>query len=257
MKVLSLARNTFREAVRNKILYSVIVFAVIVIGASTIFATVTIGDHIKVIKDFGLFSLSFFGALITIVSGVTLLNKELKQKTIYNILSKPVARWQFIVGKFLGLTLTTSLLVSLMGLGFIGYVWLVEGALDTLLFQGIIFAILELTVIAAVVLLFSSITVTVTLTGIFTLATYIAGRSIEYLNEFIHRSEEYSTPVVFIADLFDAILPDLSAFNVSDQIVYGNTIPTEQLICAASYSFSYSAVLLVLASVIFSKRELK
>ena len=108
MKIYAIALNTFREAVRNKILYSVLAFAVLLVAISALFGSVTIGETQRVIKDFGLFALSFFGAISTIICGVSLLNKELKQKTIHNIISKPVARWEFIVGKYLGLSLTVG-----------------------------------------------------------------------------------------------------------------------------------------------------
>ncbi len=254
-KIYAIALNTFREAVRNKILYSVLLFAVLLVGVSAFFGSVTIGDQEKVIKDFGLFSLSFFGAIITIISGVTLLNKELKQKTIYNILSKPVARWQFIVGKHLGLSFTVSVLITLMGIGFIVFVSFFEGKIDWLMFQAIIFIIFEIIVIAAVALFFSSIVVTTTLTGIFTLATYIAGRSISYF-AFFTQAEDTNPAVKSIVSIFNMILPDLSLFNISNAVVYGQSVAFNNIIAAGLYAMGYSAVVLTFACLIFSRREL-
>lgn len=170
MQVQSIALNTYREAIRNKILYSVMLFAVLLVGASAAFGQITIGNQIHVIKTFGLFAVSFFGAVITIVTGVSLLNKEMKQKTIYNILSKPVARWQFLMGKHLGLTATVGSLVSLMGLGLMGFVYLFEGQVDWNLTLGILFSVLEVCVVASIAIFFSSVVVTTTLTGLFTMA---------------------------------------------------------------------------------------
>jgi ABC-type transport system involved in multi-copper enzyme maturation permease subunit len=256
MKIIFIALNTCREAIRNKILYSVFLFAALLIGVSAFFGSVTIGDQIKVIKDFGLFSLSFFGAIITIISGVTLLNKELNQKTVYNILSKPVARWQFVTGKFLGLAATVSLLVSLMGLAFIGFVAIFEGRLDLLLFQAVVFSVLEVIIVAAVVMFFSSVVVTITLTGIFTLATYIAGRSIGYFKFFTQESPDSSPSLSVLVSIFDKILPDLSLFNVNDAIVYGHSVSASHLGYAVFYTVAYSLVALVVACLIFNKREL-
>jgi ABC-type transport system involved in multi-copper enzyme maturation permease subunit len=134
MRVSAICLNTFREALRNKILYSVLFFAVLLIGISAFFGAVSIGQQEQVIKNFGLFSLSFFGAIITILSGVSLLSKELKQKTVYNILSKPINRWEFILGKYLGLTFTVCLLVALMGIGLVIFVACFERRVDWLLF---------------------------------------------------------------------------------------------------------------------------
>lgn len=256
MKILLIAQNTFREAVRNKILYSVLLFALVLVGVSAFFGSVSIGEQNRVIKDFGLFALSFFGAIITILSGVTLLNKELKQKTIYNILSKPVPRWQFILGKHLGLSATVACLTIVMGFALIAFVACFEGHIDWLLFQAIYFVILEVTVIAAIAIFFSSVVVTTTLTGIFTLGFYIAGRSIAYLNFFIS-NPDYNNPVlsVVIKTLY-WIVPDLSIFSVEDQLVYGVAATPAQFGFALLYAVSYSAIVLFFAALIFEKREL-
>lgn len=256
MKVWAIALNTFREAVRNKILYSVILFAIVVVAISALFGSVTMGSQLKVIKDFGLFSLSFFGAIITILSGVSLLNKELKQKTVYNILSKPVARWQFIVGKHLGLTFTVGVLVAMMGLGLIAFVGLMEGRLDALLIQGVLFAILEVAVVAAVSIFFSSLVVTTTLSGLFTLGTYIAGRSITYFKYFMEQGDNYDPGLAGVLTVFDWILPDLSLFNFNDLLVYGQSPTPADLGYAVVYCLGYSVAALTLAALIFQRREL-
>lgn len=255
-KILVIAANTFREAVRNKILYTVLFFALIIVLISALFGSVSIGDEVKVVKDFGLFSLSFFGTVITIIAGVNLLNKELRQKTVYNILSKPVYRYQFVVGKYLGLVLTVTTLVGLMGIGLVAFCGLMEGSVDYLLFEGIYCAILEAAIIAAVTVFFSSIVVTTTLTGLFTLAFYLAGRSLHYLKEFMPSGEYYNPVLQRVINVFDIILPDLSRLNHTNDIIYQVAIPAPILITATGYTCSYIAVCLVLAILIFEKREL-
>lgn len=254
MKVWAIAINTFREAIRNKILYSILLFVVLLLAVSAFFGSVTIGNQAQVIKDFGLFSLSFFGAILTIVSGVSLLNKELKQKTIYNILSKPISRWEFILGKHLGLCLTVCLLVSIMGLGLFSFVGLIENQLDWLLFQAILFSLLEVVVIASLVMFFSSMAVTTTLPAIFVLATYLAGHSMSYFLKFF--SEHSSPATEKLAVAFSWLLPDLSLFNVNELIVYGQAVSPAHLSFAVIYCLSYSSALLILSSLIFSHREL-
>lgn len=256
MRVLAIGLNTFREALRNKILYSVVFFALLLIGVSAFFGAVSIGQQEQVIKDFGLFSLSFFGAIITILSGVSLLNKEIRQKTVYNILSKPIRRWEFILGKYFGLAFTVCVLVVLMGVGLVVFAACFERRVDWLLFQGIFFVCLEVMVMAAVTMFFSSIAVTITLTGVFTLGTYIAGRSIGYLVQFMHQGEGLSPVLVHIVNVFDWILPDLSVFNVADGIVYGVPVGGFHALYALVYCVSYSSVALVLAMIIFSQREM-
>jgi ABC-type transport system involved in multi-copper enzyme maturation permease subunit len=256
MKVLTIAINTFREAVRNKVLYSVILFAIVIVCVSAFFGTVTIGDREKVIKDFGLFALSFFGAIITIICGVSLLSKELKQKTIYNILSKPVSRSQFIVGKHIGLTFTVCTLVTLMGAGLMLFISHFEGHVDWLLTQGIIFILFEMIVIAAVTIFFSALVVTPSLSGLFTLATFVAGRSIHYLHAFIIEEENANLVLTKTIWLLDVILPDLSLFNVSDSIVYGASVTQSHMLYAVFYCMGYSILALLFAAIIFKHREL-
>ncbi len=256
MKIWAIVINTFREAIRNKILYTVLLFVAVLLAAAAFFGSVTIGDQSKVIKDFGLFSLSFFGAVLTIITGVTLLNRELKQKTIYNILSKPVSRWEFMLGKHLGLTLTVSLLVAAMGVGLFGFVGVLEGRPDWLLFQGITLAVLEVVVLSSIVLFFSSMAVTTTLPGIFTLATYIAGHSIAYLTYFVQGEPSTGTLANYMVSAFSWLLPDLSLFNQNALIVYGTPVSGSHFSYALIYAVAYSIAALTLASAIFNNREL-
>ena len=257
MKIWAVALNTFRESLRNKILYSVLFFVLLLVAVSAFFGAVSIGSQERVIKSFGLFSLSFFGAIIAILIGVTLLNTELKRKTIYNILSKPVERWQFIVGKYLGLVLTVSLLVSFMGVALIIFVSFFEGQIDFLLFQGILLAVLEIAIVSSIVIFFSSITVTTTLAGLFTLGFYLAGRSIHYLHQLLLFNRTVSDSWLrHVVRLLYWLLPDLRQFSAADQLVYGIPVAPSQLLYGTAYAGAYILVSLTLAVVIFSRREM-
>ena len=255
VNVIPIALNTFREAIRNKILYSVLLFAAVLMGAATFYGSVSIGSEEKVIKDFGLFCLSFFGAIITMLSGVSLLNKELKQKTVYHILSKPVKRWEFIVGKHLGLTLTVNVLISLMGAGLVAFAACFERKIDWLLFQGVLFAQLEITVVAALTIFFSAMVITTTLSGIFTFGTYIAGKSISYFSYFFTQGDEYGAAITTVIRILDWILPDLSLFGVNNLLVYGVPATAEQFCAAFFYCLGYTCIILCLAVLIFQRRE--
>lgn len=191
------------------------------------------------------------------INGVTLLNKELKQKTVFNILSKPVNRIEFICGKYFGLVLTGLTLVTLMGTSVIVFVAFLEGRVDYLLFQAIFFTYLEVTIIASVVMFFSSVVVTTTLTGLFTFATYVAGKSISYLSYFIKESEEgYNPTLAVLVRIFDTILPDLSSINIINSIVYGQSATLTHATYATAYTLLYSTTLLALSALIFQKRDL-
>lgn len=253
--MIPIALNTFREIIRNRVLYSVVALAALLVAGSALFGSVTIGDQAQVVKDFGVFCLSFFGAAISILSGVNLLNKELHQKTVFNILSKPVERWEFVVGKFLGLSLTSMVLVSLMGFLLVAFAALFDHRLDLLLFQAIYFTALETVVISAITIFFSSMAVTIVLPGILTFATYICGHSLEYLRFFVE--EEPVSPVLRrVVSLLHQVLPDLSLLNVADTIASGNHITLPQALFMTGYAVAYSVVLVVLGAFIFQRREL-
>jgi ABC-type transport system involved in multi-copper enzyme maturation permease subunit len=119
LKIAAIAINTFREAVRDKVLYSLLFFAIALIGASVVLNKLTIGQQTKIITDFGLASISIFGTMIAIFVGIGLVSKEIDRRTIFTIVSKPVSRAAFLVGKYLGLVLTLAVEVTIMSVCFL------------------------------------------------------------------------------------------------------------------------------------------
>lgn len=255
-KIFAICLNTFREALRQRVLYSVIAFALLIIAVSAFFGAVSIGDQAQVIKNFGLFALSFFGSIIAILSGVTLLNKELKQKTIFNILSKPIERWQFIVGKYLGLSLTVCVLLSLMSIALISFCAIFEGRVDLLMLHAVLFILMEVLIVCALVLFFSSFAVTTTLTGLFALGAYLGGRSINYVSHFFLSQKDLAPALRLAIKSLDFCLPDLSLFSVSDAVVYGFPVQASHFGYALLYCLGYVICLLVLAVLIFEQKEM-
>jgi ABC-type transport system involved in multi-copper enzyme maturation permease subunit len=252
-QVMALAINTAREAVRNRILYSILFFAVLMVGVAAVFGAASIGDQTKYMKDFSLMSVSLFGVVIAIVLGVNLLHQELVKKTIVNILSKPVARWQFIVGKFLGLFGTLTLVVGAMSLGVVGSFRLFLGHLDWGLVVASFAILLEITIVIAVAIFFSSLVVTPALAGMFTAATFIAGRSASYLLYFL--KDEHAPLVQTLAHALYWALPRLDRFTVADQVVYGLSPDPSYLVMLVAYAVAYAGILLLLSIGLFSRRE--
>lgn len=253
MRIFAIAINTAREAIRNRILYSILFFALLVVGISAVFGAASIGDQMKFVKDFSLMSVSLFGVIIAIVLGVNLLHQELGKKTIFNILSKPVARWEFMVGKFVGLVATLGLILTLMCTALIGFLFLLEQKMDWGLALASGVAFVEVTVVIAVALFFSALVVTPTLAGLFTAATFVAGRSSTYLSYFY--SNEHPPIVQAIAKVLSWALPRLDRFTISEQVVYGNHIDVAYLLTLLAYAFAYAALLLLLSIGLFSRRE--
>src|SRR5712691_10854438 len=117
-RVTIIALNTFKENLRDKILFNLVVFGLLLIGSSILLSTLTIGEQATIIKDVGLGSISLFGTLIAIFVGIGLVSKEIEKRTIYTIIAKPLRRYQFLLGKYFGLTLTLFVNIAIMVMGF-------------------------------------------------------------------------------------------------------------------------------------------
>ncbi len=255
MKITSIVINTFREAVRSKILHSVLFFAAFIIVVSALFGSVSIGEQFRVVKSFGYAVISLSGMICTVIAGVVLFQKEISNKTIYNILSKPVSRGEFLLGKLGGLALTSWVLVSLMMCALMLFVFPMEGAFDWLFFQALYVMYLEILIIASLTIFFSSVAVTPVLPGIFTVAMYISGKSIHYLSYFL-KEEEVSSVVLVMIKAISWILPDLSMLTPYDQLLYGEGLSLSEMTALFVYSFSYAVAVFLISSLIFKYREI-
>ncbi|HVN85631.1 MAG TPA: ABC transporter permease subunit [Candidatus Binatia bacterium] len=252
-KIVAIALNTAREAIRNKILYSILLFAVLVVAVAGTLGSFSIGDQMKFVKDFCLMSISLFGVVIALVLGVNLLAKELGRRTIFNVLSKPVARWQFIVGKFLGLFATSTLIVAFMSGGLVGFLRLYEGRADWELIVAALAIDCELMLVIAVALFFSSVVVTPTLAGMFTAAVFVAGRSSSYL--LLFTTSEYPPSVRYLFRGLYWLLPHLDRFNIADLVVYGDLLEARYAFALLAYALGYTGILLLLSIALFQRRE--
>jgi len=253
-KILDIATSTFRESIRSKILYSILVFVVLLLGMSAFFGSVTIGSQLQVISNFGLFSVSLFSVLYAAISGAALLHKELSRKTVYNILARAVTRSEFLVGKYLGMLYTVTAMVAIMGAGLFAFTAVLEGSPSWSLLTACFHIWLELIIICAAAIFFSSIVVTPLLSGMFTFGFFLAGRSAEYLLYFIKQDLVSGWQAWLLQGLY-VLLPHFDRINISDLSVYGILPAPAQTLAALVYAAGYAAVLLILADIIFRRRE--
>lgn len=245
---------TLIEALRSKILYGLVFFAFLMVAASSLFGTVTIGDRIVVIKDFGLFCLSLFSVLYAVIAGSAFVYKEINRKTIYNLLSKPLTRGEFLVGKFFGLAGVCLALVLSMGTALSGYVALFEGRIDWLLLDAYYCIFLEAVLVCALTIFFSSVVVTPLLAGLFAFSVFLVGRSCDYIIYFVEKNEVAGFTANLLTGLYYAV-PQLERLNVSNLVVYGESFTLPYLAWVTVYAISYSAILLCLGRVIFLRRH--
>ena len=195
MKILAIAFNTFRENLRDKLLYNLLVFALLMIGSSVLLSRLTLGEFHRLILDLGLGSINFFGVLIAIFVGIGLVSKEIEKKTIYTIVSKPVARYQFLLGKYLGLTITLFVNTVVMALGLLVVLYAQAVPVEGMLFKALALIFVEFMVITAVALLFSTFT-SATLSAIFTLAMYVIGHLTADLKVFGAKMDDLSRGIL-------------------------------------------------------------
>ena len=251
MRVLSIAFNTFRENIREKLLYNLLVFALLMIGSSILLTRLTIGELDRLIINLGLSSINFFGVLIAIFIGISLVSKEIDKKTIYTILSKPVPRYEFLLGKYLGLMFTLFVNTAVMVAGLLAVMVYLNAPVTLLLFEALGFIFLELVVITAVALLFSTFT-SATLSAIFTLAIYAVGHLSTDLKQFGAQMDSVGKAVL---NALYYVLPNLERFNLKGQVIHQVNISGTDVLLTTAYGLAYAGLLLVLASIIFQRRD--
>jgi ABC-type transport system involved in multi-copper enzyme maturation permease subunit len=254
MKVLAISINTFKEAVRDRILYTLLIFALFMIGSSALLASLSTGQDAKIIQDLGLSCISIFGTLIAVFLGIGLVYKEIEKRTLYVLISKPIHRAQFILGKYLGLALVLLTNVAIMGTGLLLLSRIYLGEWPWRLLVALAFTLLELLVITGLAILFSSFT-TPTLSAIFTLSLFLIGHLSPDLRLFAAR---FGRPVArLLIELFYYLLPNFRHFHFESLIINGFLPDGIVLFQSACYGLLYGAALLFLAMLAFARRDLK
>ncbi len=249
-----LASNTYREAVRDKLLYNLLLFAALMIASSILLAQVQIGKDDRIYRDVGLSAISFFGVLIAIFVGVNLVHKELSTKTVYTMLAKPVRRWEFLVGKYAGLLSLLAVEVALMSACFLGVLVWTGAEFHIGLVWSIVLIYCELALVTAIAMFFSSFT-TPYLSGMFTIALWIIGHLSADLRAFGSKSD-----MPGLKELLEALywtLPNLDRLDIKADASAGRPIELARVGGAALYAWLYSLVLMSGAVVLFQRRDFR
>lgn len=254
LRMRAICVNTFREAIRDRILYSLLFFAFLMMGSSLLLARLTLGEYTKIIKDVGLAAISLFGVLISVFVSIQLVSREIDRRTIYTVLSKPLQRWEFILGKFGGLALTLALQLVIMAAAFLGLVWYVSGELATGLLPAISLIYMELLLLTAIAVLFSSFTTPI-LSGLFTLSVFVIGHLTVDIRQFGEQLEP--GPAKMLTRLAWYVLPNLEYFNLKNEAVHNVALAQGQLSFAVGYGFCYLLLVLAAASALLQRRDFK
>lgn len=268
-KMVSLIILTFKEGVRDRALIGIGLFSLLMMGGALGVVGLFMRELHKVSVDINLSAITLAGLLLTFFVSINLIAKDMDKHTIYCVLSKPFSRSQYIWGKYLGimlliiaafciLTLCSSITIFLIKsqyeVYFKGFLWLE-------FYKAIYAELLMFFLLNAVVIFFSTITTSSFITLLFSISTYIAGQTIEEVVLFLKTRNSadmvLSEGINKIIDIVQYILPNLSVFDLKVQSAHAITILYEYLFAITGYSFIYTVILLLSASFIFNRRELK
>jgi Cu-processing system permease protein len=255
--VWTVATNTFREAVRDRVLYNLVFFALLMMGAAILVGQISIGIEQSVIVSLGLTAISVIGIFIAVFIGVGLVSKEMDKRTLYALLAKPVERWQFLLGKFVGLFMTLAVNTAAMTLGLYLALWMVKSPLtrtDWYLMVAVYLILLKLGLIVALAMLFSCFT-TPFLAILFTLGLYVAGLFAEELRTMKALNLSVSTMKMFRGISY--VLPNFANFNVMGAVAHERAVAARLVLQDTEYALLYSVMVLAAAAMIFSRRNLK
>lgn len=252
---MAIARNAFREAVRDRILYNLILFVLLITASAIFLGELTAGQEARVIVNLGLSSILVFGAFISIFVGVGLVWKEIEKRTVYSIFSKPVTRTEFIIGKYLGLCATLLVNVLVMGVGVTLALFYVDGtALIGSIWPAIVLIYFELTIVTALAITFSSFS-TPALSALLTFFVFIIGNFSASLRDLAQEIGSAAAKSLFGAIYY--LLPNLAHFSFITETANGQAIPARMLWGAVLYGVIYDVILLAITSLIFSRRNFK
>ena len=255
-RIVHIASNTFREAVRDRVLYNLIAFALLLSGAAILVGQISIEIEKLVVINLGLTAVSLFGVVIAIFIGIGLVSKEIEKRTLYTVLSRPVRRWEFIVGKFFGLAGTLVVNTFFMAIGVFGALFYVSHKFvpaDALLFVALYFIVLEFLIICSLSLLFSSFSSPL-LSAVFAFSLFVIGSFAEDLRNFAGMAHGLARWFAMGAAY---LVPNFAAFNVITSIAHEQPVAGQLILQNTLYAFSYAAMALSGAVLIFEHRDLK
>ena len=263
----NVAVHVFRDSVRDRVPYSLVFFAVLLMASSYLIGQLTAGQDVKIIKDLGLAAASTIGTFIAIFIGIGLVAKEVERRSVYSLLAKPIQRHELVLGKYFGLVLTLVVNLAIMAAAFYAVLacmaWLAPDrmaaaweapATDPRMLKAFVLIGVELAVVTAVALFFSTFS-SPFLSAALTLGIYVMGHFSADLRNLGSVTE--SSVVGTVGTVLYYVVPNLAALDVKADVVHAQPVPLAYLLSTSTYAALYIAILLVGATWIFSRRDFK
>jgi ABC-type transport system involved in multi-copper enzyme maturation permease subunit len=258
-KIFAIARNTFREAVRDRILYGFLFFAVCLILFSLVIGQLSLNEEIRATIDIGLAGISFFSVLMAIFLGITLLHKEIEKRTLYTVLSRPISRSAYVLGKFLGLVATMVVQIALMTAVWCAVLEVQGGSFTAGIAAALVLVSAETVFMVALAMFFTSFS-SPFLSGLFCLGLFVAGRNAQFLSKLAERKGMEA-----LAPLLEgtaAIIPNFNLFYPSGKLVegawatvHGQFVQSGYMASTLAYGAAYTAALVIAAMVLMERRD--
>jgi len=256
-RIVIVARNTFREAVRDRVLYNLVFFALLMIASAVVVGQISMGIETVVMVSLGLSAISLIGLLIAVFTGVGLVSKEIDKRTLHVVLAKPLRRWEFLLGKFSGLVLTLAVNTAAMAGGLFMAMLFVRHSLvssDAVVLVAVYLILLKLGLVVALAMMFSCFTSPL-LAILFTGGLYIAGLFVSELRSL--ESTQLNSQAQKLFSVLSYLLPNFGNYDVIGAAAHGRSIPGSLVVHITVYTVLYSAIVLTTAAVIFSRKDLK
>lgn len=247
-----IAFNTFRENLRDKILYNLLFFSVFLIGGAIALGDLSIMEHDKIISDIGLAAINLIGIIIAIFVGIGLVSKEIERRTVYTIMARPIHRVQFVLGKYLGLAITLTVNVVIMLVVYVATLWFGHIPIHNTVFQAVQLMLVEMLLITAAALMFSTFSTT-TLSAILTIGVYVIGHLTGDLKSIAEKSQSGMIQNLMTGLYY--VCPNLEMLNIKGQAASGFPVSLAFQSMTTLYGLLYATLLLVAACLIFQRRD--
>ena len=247
-----IALNTFRENLRDKILYNLLLFAGLLIAASMLLSSLSMGEQEKIVTDMGLAAINLIGVIIAVFVGIGLVTKEIERRTIYTIMARPISRVQFVLGKYLGLVVTLSVNLSIMLLVFLSTIWWSGASVHISLLQAVELIFVELLVVTALALFFSTFS-SAMVSASMTLGLYVIGHLTPDMKGIAEKSQNELVTMLLTGIYY--LCPNLEMLNIKGQAAAGVSVSLAYQSMATVYGLFYASLLLAVSCVIFQRRD--
>lgn len=252
-KIFIVAKYTFMEVYRSKVMFNVILLGMVMLMVCFVASELTYGTPEKIALDFGLGMLSISAVGIALFMGVGLLSKEIENRTVYVVLSRPIKRFSFLIGKIVGMTSILFINVLILSIITVGFFLMLGGKVSPLIIWSMFFSFFESVLVLLMVVFFSLITNNV-MSVIYSIFLFVSGHAVGDVA--LLRFIEYNWLISKIFKLYLVIFPNFSKLNIKDFVIYKQTLPIEYLASASTYAIIYSLILILICSIIFEYKNL-